>query len=397
MSSEPESNNPLDFSNTELAFVAKSDQELKDTARIFKLMKNSSLVNLGSKLGLTAIKLKLPFVKGIIKKTMFKQFCGGETLLDCQDTIDKLYKHNALTILDYGAEGKNSEEELDEVAAEIMNAVNLAASNESVPVVVAKLSGLSPNDLLERIDDPTALSEGDKYQYDKLIERIDGICKRAYELKVGVFIDAEESWMQEGIDMVTIDLMKKYNREYVVVYNTYQMYRHDRLERLKSDHQNAVKDGYKIGAKVVRGAYMDKENARAKEQGYPTPIQPDKASTDRDYDAAIAYAVKHYEDISVCCATHNLNSSMKMAKMIEELELDKSHPHFNFSQLYGMSDNITFNLTDAGYNVGKYLPYGPVEEVIPYLIRRAQENTSITGEMTRELSLITIEVKRRGL
>lgn len=394
---EPEEPLSIDFSNTANAFSVKSDKELLDTYKIFRLMNNETLVNLGSKLGLMAIKMKLPFAKNIIKNTMFKIFCGGETLLDCQDTIEKLYKYNTLTVLDYGAEGKNTEEELNEVMEEILRSIDLAASNSSVPVVVAKLSGLAKNRLLEDMSSMDEVDPKHQHLYDQFIERIDTICSRAAEHGVGIFIDAEESWIQDGIDDVAISLMKKYNKGSVIVYNTYQMYRHDKLAQLKQDHQDGLAEGYMIGAKIVRGAYMDKENKRAQEKGYPTPIQPNKAATDRDYDAAVEYCVRNYETISSCCATHNMESSKKQAQLIHDLKIPKDHKHLNFSQLYGMSDYITFNIADAGYNVAKYIPYGPIEEVIPYLIRRAEENTSITGEMNRELKLIKEEVQRRGL
>lgn len=393
--SDPQSR--IDFSDTEKAFALKTDKELLRTKRVFSLMHNNMLVNIGSSLALIGIKLNLPFVDSLIKNTMFDIFCGGETLLDCQETIEKLYKNDTLTVLDYGAEGKNTEEELDEVMEEILKSIDLAASNNSVPIVVAKLSGLSKDKLLADMATEGPISDTNQHHYETFFERIDTICERAAELGVGIFIDAEESWVQDGIDRVAIELMEKYNRQKVIVYNTYQLYRHDALERMKHDHQVALKKGYMLGAKLVRGAYMEKENKRAREKGYPTPIQPDKFATDRDYDAAVEYCVRNYETIASCCATHNVESSRKQAELIRDLKLPKDHPHLNFSQLYGMSDYITFNLADAGYNVAKYVPYGPVHEVMPYLIRRAQENTSITGEMNRELKLLRNEVKRRGL
>lgn len=394
---EPEPSHRLDFTNTENAFSVKSDKELKNMLRVFSLMGNNTLVNIGSKLGLIAIKMNFPFAQKIVKQTIFPIFCGGDSLLDCQETIDKLYKYDTLTVLDYGAEGKNSEEELNEVMEEILRSVDLAASNNSVPVVVAKLSGLANNKLFEEMGEGRELSEANRHLYDQLYERIDNICSRAAERGVGVFIDAEESWVQEGIDKVTMEMMAKYNKEKATIYNTYQLYRHDKLEQLKSDHREAQKGGYILGAKLVRGAYMDKENERAKEEGYPTPIHATKEDTDRDYNEALDYCVRNYTSIASCCASHNQESNKKQALLIEELDLPKDHPHLNFSQLLGMSDYITFNLANAGYNVAKYVPYGPVNEVVPYLIRRAQENTSITGETTRELKMIKEEIARRGV
>jgi proline dehydrogenase len=394
---EPEPEGHLDFTDTEIAFSNKSDKELKKTAWLFSLMNNPTLVKFGSILTLGAVKLKIPFAQAIIKKTVYNHFCGGENLLDCQDAIDKLYRYNALTILDYGAEGKSSEEELDAVKEEIIRAIEFAASNDSVPVVSVKVTGLGDNELLEKVQSKINLDLREKIEFDRLKDRLNQICSRAEELGVGVFIDAEESWMQITIDNLVFDLMEEFNKANPIVYNTYQLYRHDKLNQLKSDHAIAQEKNYFLGAKLVRGAYMDKERARAEEDGYPSPIQPDKKATDLDFNLAVKYCVENYKTIGSCCASHNTESNMLQAKLINELQIEKNHPHLNFSQLFGMSDFITFNLSESGYNVAKYVPYGPVKEVIPYLIRRAQENTSVTGEMGRELALVEKELRRRGL
>lgn len=394
---DPEPHPHINFDNTEIAFANKSNKELKKTSRLFKLMSNNLLTKLLSSVGLIAVKYNLPFARYAVKQTIYEQFCGGETLLDCQTAIDKLYENNALTILDYGAEGKSTPEEHDEVKDQIIQSVQLAAANNSVPVVVCKISGIADNGLLERLQESEERSVEDQKDYEKLYERLDEICKIGHELGVGIFIDAEESWMQITIDKLAIEMMSKYNREKVIVYNTYQLYRHDKLAQMKADYKISQSEGYLFGAKVVRGAYMEKERSRAEEMNYESPIQKDKAATDSDYNEAIKFCVKNYETIGSCCATHNEKSSLYQAELIEEMGLDKTHPHLNFSQLYGMSDQITFNLASAGYNVGKYVVYGPVREVIPYLIRRAQENTSVTGEMGRELKFIQTEMKRRKL
>jgi proline dehydrogenase len=403
--SEIEPSNPIpqlsasniDFTDTEIAFSAKTDSELKKMGRLFGLMNKSTLVNIGSKLGLIAIKLRLPFVDYLVKNTIFQQFCGGENLMDCQNAIDTLYKNDSLTILDYGAEGKSNEEELNSVMEETMRAIEFAASNVSVPVISTKITGLVDNDILIKVQNKEVLDSGEQRAYDALVGRIDNICSKAAELKVGVFVDAEESWLQDPIDDLVMDMMAKYNTERVNVYNTYQLYRHDKLEDLKAHHKMATDEGFLFGAKLVRGAYMEKERSRADEMGYASPIQPDKKSTDRDFDLAVEYCVRNHKNIASCCASHNVESNRKQAILIDELGLDKAHPHFNFCQLYGMSDYITFNIGRAGYNVAKYVPYGPIRDVVPYLIRRAQENSSVTGEMSRELSLIKREIKRRGI
>ena len=387
----------IDFTNTEIAFSTKTDKELKKMSFLFTMMNKSALVNIASKLGLLAFKLRLPFVDYAVRHTIFQQFCGGENLLDCQKDIDTLYKHNALTILDYGAEGKSNEEDLNKVMEETIRAIEFAASNVSVPVISTKITGLVDNSILEKLQSEEKLTSNEQKDYEKLLERVDNIFSKAHELSVGIFVDAEESWLQNPIDKLTLDMMTKYNHDKVIVYNTYQLYRHDKLAKLKSDHQKTTEGGFLFGAKLVRGAYMEKERERAKQMGYESPIQPDKESTDRDFDLGIEYCVKNYKTIASCCASHNVESNRKQAVLIDKLGLDREHPHFNFCQLYGMSDYITFNIGEAGYNVAKYVPYGPIRDVVPYLIRRAQENSSVTGEMSRELSLIKSEVKRRRI
>lgn len=395
MESEPKL--AVDFKNTEIAFSHKSDKELKKTYRLFKLMNKSSLVQIGSALGLIAVKLRLPLSNYIVKQTIFDQFVGGENLLDCQEAIDMLNRNNALTILDYGAEGKSDEEELNQVTKEIVRAIEFAASNSNVPCISTKVTGLVDNIILEKLADHQPLDEGEQRQYDLLKERLDTICSRASELEVGIFIDAEESWIQDPIDDLVNEMMALYNKGKAAVYTTYQMYRKDKLQQLKDEHQMALEKGYILGAKLVRGAYMDKERSRAEEMNYPSPINENKSATDKMYNAGIEYCVRNYKTIASCNASHNLESNLLQAQLIEEIEAPKDHPHLNFCQLYGMSDNITFNLAAQGFNVAKYVPYGPVETVFPYLVRRAQENSSVTGEMSRELELVHTEIERRGI
>jgi len=394
---ETNSNQNIDFKNTEIAFSYKSDNELKHLRALFSLMNNNSLVKMGSAITPTLLKINFPLVKTAVKKTIFKQFVGGENLLDTQKSLDLLYKYNTLTILDYGAESKTTEEDLDGVMNETMKAIEFAASNSSVPVVSTKITGLADNALLEKMQTDKKLTEGEERQKNKLLERIDNICKRAYDLKVGVMVDAEESWMQITIDNIVEDMMEAYNKSSVIVYNTFQLYRHDKLEYLKSSFENAQSKSYKLGAKLVRGAYMDKENDFAQNQGVISCINKSKPDTDNDYNDAIKFCVENHQEIASVCASHNAKSNLYQAQLIDELGIDKKHPHLNFCQLLGMSDNITFNLAKAGYNVAKYVPYGPLKEVVPYLIRRAKENSSVTGDMSRELQLIRSEIKRRGI
>lgn len=384
----------VDFTNTAIAFERKTNSELKQTIWLFKMMNSNFLVNIGSNLTLFALNMKLP-IQGIIKKTIFKQFCGGATFDECQTTISELAKYHVDTILDYGAEGKSTEEAFDITVEESIKSLRFAAKNDTVNIVSCKVTGLASHDLLEKISANGKLNEAEEKSYQKALNRLDTICKEAHQNKVALFIDAEESWIQAAIDMMTDLMMERYNKEYVTVYNTFQLYRHDRLAFLKKSFALAQEKGFILGAKLVRGAYMEKERARAIEKGYPSPIQPTKEACDKDYNDAVKFCVENYTKIASCLASHNEFSNKYQLQLMEELNIPKDHPHFNFCQLYGMSDNLTFNLAKAGYNVAKYVPYGPVKDVIPYLIRRAKENSSVNGEVSRELGLIQLEMKRR--
>jgi proline dehydrogenase len=387
----------LDFQDTAIAFSSKSDRELKKTARLFSLMNKKWLVDIGSKVGLAAFKYKLPFASTMVEATIFDLFCGGKTLLDCQPNIDKLRDFQVNTILDYGAEGKDTEEDFNLTMNENMRGIDFAFHNPSIPAISTKITGLTHTPLLEKMHEGLTLSTEEEHQKQSLLKRVDVICNKAAERGVAVFIDAEESWMQKPIDDIVTLMMSRYNKNQPIVYNTFQMYRTDRLAFLKESYSRAKSGAYILGAKIVRGAYMDKERARAADMGYPSPIQPDKLSADADYNAAIRYCIDHHEQIAFCNASHNATSNQLMASYIHEKGLSKDHPHFMFCQLYGMSDNLTFNLAKAGFKVAKYMPYGPVRDVIPYLIRRTQENAAVTGDLSREYEMILKEVKRRGL
>ncbi len=389
--------NKINFSNTEIAFKNKSDQELKKAYQLFKMMNKSWFVNLGSKLGTLAVKWNLPFSKAIVKNTIFEQFCGGTTLLNSQPTIDKLAQYNVVSLLDYGAEGKTTEDAYNRTMNENIKALEFASTNPSIPVVTTKITGLARFELLEKISAGEPLSVEEEQEYSIVLKRIDALCASASQNNTSIFIDAEETWIQDAIDSITNLMMSRYNKEKVSVFNTFQMYRHDRLAFLKKSYEEANKQGYLLGAKLVRGAYMEKERARAAEMGYDSPINPTKQATDEQFNQGVRFCVDHYETIALCNATHNLESSALLASLIQDKNLPKDHPHLNFCQLYGMSDNLTFNLAAEGFNVGKYVVYGQVEEVVPYLVRRAQENASVTGDMSRELELYSEEIKRRSI
>lgn len=392
-----ESAGSLDFDNTEIAFRAKSDEELKKAAWLFGLMNKYWLVGIGSKLGIAAIKLHLPFIESIVKNTIFQQFCGGTTLLECQKTIDTLAQFKTATILDFGAEAKEEETDFNHTMNETIRAIEFATHNSTVPVVSSKITGMARFELLEKLSRREELTPEESEEYKNVLKRMDSVCHVANQKNMSIFFDAEESWIQNAIDDLVNMMMKRYNKEKAVVYNTFQLYRVDRLPYLLRSFDIAQKEGYVLGAKLVRGAYMDKERERAEEKGYPSPIHPTKEATDEAYNSALKFCVDNYEKMASCNATHNAQSSLLLARLIKERGIPKDHPHLVFCQLYGMSDNITFNLAAAGYNVAKYVPYGPVREVVPYLIRRAQENSSITGDMSREYGLVLREMKRRGL
>lgn len=390
----------ISFDNTENAFAYKSDSELKSAAFLFKTMEFPWFVQVGTRLTPFVMKTGLP-VHGIIRKTIFKQFVGGETLEETAAVGAVLGKYGVQVILDYGVEGKEGEENYDHATDEFIRVINYAATQTNIPFISIKVTGLARFGLLQTLDEAPRLRSGihdheaEIAEWDRVRERMYIICEAAAEKNIGVLIDAEESWIQDPVDRLTIEMMEIFNKEKVIVYNTIQLYRHDRLHFLRLSHKIAQQQGFKLGMKLVRGAYMEKERERAFEKGYASPIQPDKAATDRDYNDSVTYCIQNINDISVIVASHNDESNLLAANLMEEKGLPHNHPHVHFSQLYGMSDNITFNLAKEGFNVSKYLPFGPIRDVIPYLMRRAQENSSMSGQTGRELSLIRKEIRRR--
>ncbi len=389
--------NSVNFGNTEIAFAHKSDSKLSKAAWLFRMMGNPKLVNIGNSLALKAVKWNLPLSETIIRNTIFEQFCGGTTLLDSMPSIEELVRVKSKTILDFGAEGKHSEEDFNLTMNENLRAIDFASRSRNIPFVCIKITGLGRFGLLEKIQRNAPMTHDEQNEYFNISKRVDAICHSAREKGISVLIDAEETWIQDTIDRVANIMMARYNKDKAVIFNTFQMYRHDRLAYLKESYELARQKNFVLGAKIVRGAYMEKERKRAEEMGYPTPINPDKVSTDKAFNDALVFCVSRLEYIACVNATHNAQSSMLLADLMEEMGCKPNNPHFWFSQLYGMSDNISFNLAAAGYNVAKYMVYGPVKDVVPYLIRRAQENTSVTGDVGRELALIEKEIKRRKL
>ena len=401
----------ISFDDTEIAFAHQSDKELKESSRLFSLMNYSWLVSLGTRFTPWLIRSGLP-VKEAIRKTIFKQFVGGETLSETATIAEKLSKFNVQVILDYGAEGKEGEENFDKACEQFITVVEYAGTQQNIPYMSVKVTGFARFSLLEKLDALIHSSEENSLikrynqalqklsfeetnEWNRVFARMRRICDAAHKIHIGVLVDAEETWIQDPVDALTMLMMDEYNKTKLVIYNTVQLYRHDRLSFLYKMHEAAVERNFFMGVKLVRGAYMEKERARAEEKGYPSPIQPDKNATDKDYDQAVRFCINNIEKIAVIVATHNEKSNLLATRLLTENNLLLNHPHIHFSQLYGMSDNITYNLAKAGCSVSKYLPFGPINDVVPYLMRRAQENTSVKGQTGRELSLIKKELKRR--
>jgi len=386
----------VDFNDTATAFSGRTDKALKWEYQLFRLMNNPAATNVLTSLASLSIKMHLP-VKWAIKKTVYEQFCGGETLEETKLVLSELERFGIGAIIDYGVEGKESEAEFERTKNELIHIIQFAAGKKNIPFISCKVTGLTAFATLEKLNSRVELTTAEQKEKDALYGRMFAIAGAAADAGIGLFVDAEESWIQDAIDDLTFELMRRFNKQKAVIFSTPQMYRHDRLAFSKRSLEDAVQHGYILGLKPVRGAYMDKERKRAQELGYQDPIQPDKAATDRDYDAVIQFSLDHIDKIALCAATHNENSSLLLANALNDRGIAHNHPHIWFSQLFGMSDQITYNLAKSGYNVAKYLPYGPVKDVIPYLIRRAQENKSVSGQMSRELSLIHKEIKRRGI
>ncbi|RAU82270.1 proline dehydrogenase family protein [Pontibacter arcticus] len=389
---EPRTN--VSFDDTAVAFSSKSNAELYKMYWLFKSMNSNTFVKIGGGLLNTAINLHLP-VKFIVKPTIFSHFCGGETITESERAIQELGKYNIGTILDYSVEGEGSEASYNATRDELLRTVEKARGNKNIPFSVFKVTGLVDIKLLEKVQDRKELSADERAAFERGRDRVNAICKRCYEANVRVFVDAEESWIQETIDNLTYEMMELYNKEKAIVYNTYQLYRHDRLDAIKRDYDNAVKGGYYLGGKLVRGAYMEKERKRASEQGYQDPINLSKKASDELFDNAVRYCVEHIDRIAICAGTHNENSCYHLMELMKQHNIAPGDERVYFAQLFGMSDNLSYNLANAGYNAAKYVPYGPVEAVMPYLLRRANENTAIAGQSSRELTLIQREVERR--
>jgi proline dehydrogenase len=384
------------FDNTEVAFSGKSNKELTRSYYLFKLISNPTMVKFGKVATEVAIRLGIP-IGWAIKGNIFKQFCGGESIEECSEATAALAQAGIGTILDYSVEGKESEKDFDATCNETLDTLRESQGKAEIPFCVFKVTGVAKFELLEKVNAKQPLTADEEAAWQRVVKRVDAICALAVQVDTPVFIDAEDSWIQDAIDHLADSMMEKYNTSKAIVFNTIQLYRHDRLAFLKHSHQNAIAKNYFCGFKLVRGAYMEKERARALAMNYPDPIQPNKEASDHDFDAALLYCVHHRDRISICCGSHNEKSNLYLARLMQENNIAPNDSRFYFAQLFGMSDHISYNLAHLGFNVAKYVPYGPIKEVIPYLIRRAMENTSVKGQTGRELSLILKEKARRGL
>ena len=384
----------ISFDDIEVAFQSKSNADLRKMYAIFATMNNQTAVNLGLKMTNLAFKFGFP-IKGIMKKTMFGHFCGGEDIKDCEPNVVELGKYGIGSILDYSVEREGTEEGFDKTKSEALLTISEAARSANINFTVFKASALGDFMLMIKKQKGEQLDEAETLAFNKMRQRVDEICKAAHEANVRILVDAEESWFQDVIDEMAYEAMEKYNKETAIVYNTYQMYRHDMLRRLKDAHHTSVAKQFFLGVKLVRGAYMEKERARAIEQNYESPIQPNKAATDEDYNEALKFCINNKQRVYLFNGTHNELSNIILTELMSLHGLKPDDVRVYFSQLYGMSDNISYNLAKAGYNVEKYIPYGPVEAVMPYLARRAMENTSIAGQSSREFDLIKREMARR--
>ena len=384
------------FDNTKVAFSLKSDSQLERAYFLFRMIQNQPMVRIGTAVTNFALKAHLP-VEGLIRSTVFDHFCGGVTEEDCLPVIENMYLNgNVHSVLDYSVEGKEEEESFDAALEKILKIINFCEEKKSIPYAVFNPTGFGRFALYQKITEKKNLTETEQEEWSRVVARFYKVCEVAVAKDVPLLIDAEESWMQDAADDLIEELMEKYNKDKAIVFNTLQMYRHDRMEYLKELHQRAHQKGFHIGMKVVRGAYMEKERERAEEKGYISPICEDKNATDINYDTAIKYMMEH-KNMALFAGTHNEDSSYLVMELAKKHNIKKDDPRLWFGQLYGMSDHISFNLSNEGYNVAKYLPFGPVRDVMPYLIRRAEENTSVAGQTSRELNLLKTERKRRKL
>ncbi|MEL6812654.1 MAG: proline dehydrogenase family protein [Bacteroidota bacterium] len=384
------------FDNTEIAFKLKSDAQLERAYFLFKMISKEPLVKIGTAVTKFALNVNLP-VEGLIRSTVFDHFCGGVNETDCMPVVDSLSNADVFSVLDYSVEGKEEEAQFDATMEKVIELTRFAEKKDAMPFSVFKPTGLGRFEIWQKVSERQTLNDAEEKEWQRIVARYDRICQMAFDCNIALLIDGEETWMQDAADELCERMMEKYNKEQPIVFNTLQCYRWDRLDYLKGIHQRAKEKGYKLGFKVVRGAYMEKENERAEEKGYPTPICENKQATDDHFNAVMKYTLENLKDISLFLGTHNEQSCYLAMEIMNGKGLLRNDKRVWFGQLYGMSDHISYNLANTGYNVAKYIPFGPVKDVMPYLIRRAEENTSVAGQTSRELDLLKREKERRDI
>ena len=385
----------LSFEDTQIAFASKDRAYVRKAYLLFASFNLPWLVRVGSLMTLWLLRAHIPLIKWAVKKTVFDHFCAGESISECASAVEELNRSGVKSILDYSVEGEKSEAGFEATAKETLATIDWGLRHSAIAFSVFKTTGVARFGLMEKLQSAAPLTDLEKAEWERAKDRVGRICQRAADVNGRVLIDGEETCIQKVIDALAEEMMARHNRGRVVVYTTYQMYRTASLGNLKVGLSTAQSGGYQLGAKLVRGAYMETERKRARELGYPDPIQPDKAATDADYDAAILFCLDHLDQVALCAGTHNEESCQLLAQELERRGIHPANQRVFFSQLYGMSDNISFNLAKAGFCVAKYLPYGPVRSVMPYLIRRAQENSAIAGQGGREFRLLQRELLRR--
>jgi len=393
MISEPISEK-LNFDDTSIAFEKMSNKDLQRANWLFSMMNFPRLIKLGNPILKWSIRNNLP-IKKLVKQTIFKQFCGGENLDEVKNVVNDLKHYNVNAILDYGVEAKQDEKDFEQTKNYLIDKINYAIEEPHINIISSKLTGLIKFDLLQKVTEKKTLSEDEKLEFERGKARVLEICEKAQHADVQIYFDAEESWIQDAIDTIVTEMMQQFNCDKPIVFNTIQLYRKDRLHYLKEAYQKSLSDCYVLAVKLVRGAYMEKEAQRAEAHNYPNPIQNSKAATDKDFNLALEFCMQHLGKMAVCWASHNEKSNLLLADLINKSDLANNHPLISFAQLFGMSDYMTFNLAKKGFYACKYLPYGPLKEVIPYLLRRANENTSVDGQMGKELKFIRKEIARR--
>lgn len=379
------------------AFSHYSISQLRRTKVLFKILQNPLVSWFSGFVPHIPILLRLPFVKSLIKHYIFSHFCGGEDWKEVHQSALKLQKQNILSSLDYSVECKQTEQDYETTKKVLLNVLEEAKNLSHIPFCVLKITGLGRFALLEKIHNGQTLSDNEKAEWQRVQSRFDSICEKAVDCNTKLLVDAEESWIQKPIDNIVKRAMKRHNQNEPMIYNTYQLYLKAKYEQLKTDWEKAKEKGYILGSKLVRGAYMEKETKRAVKMHLPNPIQPSKAKCDQDFNDSLKFCLKHIDDFGIYIGTHNIESTQKARQLMQEYGIAKSDERVFFSQLLGMREILSYELAQQDYLVSKYTPFGKIAEVIPYLLRRIQENSSVKDQLNDEIKVITRELENQKL